>query len=213
MIDFHTHTLLSDGELLPTELVRRAVAIGYKGIGLADHVDVSNIDFVVPRIVKSAKNLTSNKIKVVPGVELTHVPPKDIAALVKYARYNGIKLIIVHGETIVEPVIPGTNAAALDTGIDILAHPGLITLKEAKTAAKKGIYLEITTKKGHSLTNGHVAMTACKAGAKLVINTDSHAPDDLITRERAVSVLIGSGLDMLRVRSVLRNSEVLLRKF
>jgi histidinol phosphatase-like PHP family hydrolase len=205
--------LLSDGELLPTELVRRAVAIGYKGIGLADHVDVSNIDFVVPRIVKSAKNLTSNKIKVVPGVELTHVPPKDIAALVKYARYNGIKLIIVHGETIVEPVIPGTNAAALDTGIDILAHPGLITLKEAKTAAKKGIYLEITTKKGHSLTNGHVAMTACKAGAKLVINTDSHAPDDLITRERAVSVLIGSGLDMLRVRSVLRNSEVLLRKF
>jgi len=213
MIDFHTHTLLSDGELLPTELVRRAVAIGYKGIGLAYHVDVSNIDFVVPRIVKSAKNLTSNKIKVVPGVELTHVPPKDIAALVKYARYNGIKLIIVHGETIVEPVIPGTNAAALDTGIDILAHPGLITLKEAKTAAKKGIYLEITTKKGHSLTNGHVAMTACKAGAKLVINTDSHAPDDLITRERAVSVLIGSGLDMLRVRSVLRNSEVLLRKF
>jgi histidinol phosphatase-like PHP family hydrolase len=213
MIDFHTHTLLSDGELLPAELVRRAVAIGYKGIGLADHVDVSNIDFIVPRIVKAAKSLTSGKIKVVPGVELTHVPPKDIPALVKYARYNGIKLVIVHGETIVEPVIPGTNAAALDANIDILAHPGLITLKDAKKAAKKGIYLEITAKKGHSLTNGHVARTACKAGAKLVINTDSHAPDDLITRERAVSVLIGSGLDMLRARSVLRNSESLLRKF
>jgi len=213
MIDFHTHTLLSDGELLPAELVRRAVAIGYKGIGLADHVDVSNIDFVVPRIIKAAKSLTSNKIKVVPGVELTHVPPKDIPALVKYARCNGIKLVIVHGETIVEPVAPGTNAAALDSGIDILAHPGLITLKDARTAAKRGIYLEITTKKGHSLTNGHVAMTARKAGAGLVIDTDSHAPDDLITREKAISVLMGSGMDISRARGVLRNSEVLLGKF
>lgn len=212
MIDFHTHTLLSDGALLPSELVRRAYVIGYKGIGLTDHADASNIDFLVPRIVRAAKVLTSSKIKVVPGIELTHVPPKDLPALVTYARANGIKLILVHGETIVEPVIPGTNAQALECDIDILAHPGLITLKDAKTAARRGIHLEITTKNGHSLTNGHVVRIATQAKAKLVINTDSHNPGDLITRNTAANVLIGCGLTVEQAKVVFANSSKLLRK-
>ena len=212
MIDFHTHTLLSDGALLPSELVRRAYVIGYKGIGLTDHADASNIDFLVPRIVRAAKVLTSSKIKVVPGIELTHVPPKDLPALVTYARANGIKLILVHGETIVEPVIPGTNTQALECDIDILAHPGLITLKDAKTAARRGIHLEITTKNGHSLTNGHVVRIATQAKAKLVINTDSHNPGDLITRNTAANVLIGCGLTVEQAKVVFANSSKLLRK-
>ena len=210
MIDFHTHTLLSDGALLPSELVRRAYTIGYKGIGLADHADASNIDFLVPRIVKAAKILTSAKIKVVPGIELTHVPPKDLRGLVTYARANGIKLVLVHGETIVEPVIPGTNAEALECDINILAHPGLITLKDARTAAKHGIYLEITAKNGHSLTNGHVARIAAQAKAKLVINTDSHNPEDLITRDKAARILMGCGLAAGQVKTIFVNSSELL---
>jgi len=210
MIDFHTHTLLSDGALLPSELVRRAYAIGYKGIGLADHADASNIDFLVPRIVKAAKVLTSSKIKVVPGIELTHVPPKDLRGLVTYARANGIRLILVHGETIVEPVIPGTNAEALECDIDILAHPGLITLKDARTAAKRGIYLEITAKNGHSLTNGHVARIAAQAKAKLVIDTDLHDPEDLITKDKAAMILAGCGLSAGQIKTVFADSLSLL---
>jgi len=212
MIDFHTHTLLSDGALLPSELVRRAYVIGYTGIGLTDHVDASNIDFVVPRTVRAAKVLTSSKIKVVPGIELTHVPPKDLPALVAYARANGIKLVVVHGETIAEPVIPGTNTHALECDIDILAHPGLITLKDAKTAAKRGIHLEITTKNGHSLTNGHVATIATQARARLVLNTDSHNPGDLITYDKAMNVIIGCGLTTGQAKAVFVNSSRLLRK-
>lgn len=203
---------MSDGALLPSELVRRACVAGYKGIGLADHTDVSNIDFIVPRIVKAAKALTSGKIKVVPGIELTHVPPKDIAGLVRYARANGIKLVIVHGETVAEPVIPGTNTAALECGIDILAHPGLITLEDARRAARRGIYLELTTKKGHSLANGHVARTAGLAKAKLVLNTDTHNPEDLISRVTAMKALLGSGLDARRAKAVLADSAVLLKR-
>ena len=213
MIDLHTHSLLSDGALLPSELVRRAYAIGYKAIGIADHTDVSNIDFIVPRIVKASRALTSSKIKVIPGVELTHVPPKDFPSLIKYARSNGIKLVIVHGETIVEPVIPGTNACALESDIDILAHPGLITLKDAKVAARRGIYLELTAKIGHSLTNGHVARTALGAKAKLVLNTDAHNPEDLITRDIAISIILGSGLTKTKAVEVLKNSSQLLKKF
>ena len=57
MIDFHTHTIFSDGELVPSELVRRALVNGYEAIALTDHVDSSNIDFVLPRIVKVAEQL------------------------------------------------------------------------------------------------------------------------------------------------------------
>ncbi len=213
MIDLHTHSLLSDGALLPAELVRRAYVIGYKAIGITDHVDFSNIDFVLLRIVKAAKDLTSLKIKVIPGVELTHLPPKDIPALVKYARANGAGLIVVHGESIAEPVMPGTNRAALESDIDILAHPGLITLKDAQLAASRGICLEITAKKGHSLTNGHVAKIALASKAKLVLNTDAHNPEDLITDKTADAILLGSGLTQAQAKTVFANSKQLIRKF
>lgn len=213
MIDLHTHSLLSDGALLPSELVRRAYTTGYKAIGITDHVDSSNIDFVVPRIVKAAKVLNSSRIKVIPGVELTHVPPKDFPNLIKYARSNGIKLVIVHGETIVEPVIPGTNACALECDIDILAHPGLIALKDAKIAAKRRIYLELTSKKGHSLTNGHVARIALQAKAQLIFNTDAHNPEDLISYDFAKSIVLGSGLSESQAKIVFKNSLQLLKNF
>lgn len=213
MIDFHTHSLLSDGALLPSELVRRAYMSGYKAIGISDHVDLSNIDFVVPRVVKASKVLNSSKIKVIPGIELTHIPPKDFPDLIKYARSGGIKLVIAHGETIYEPVIPGTNAYALECDIDILAHPGLIALKEAKVAAKRGIYLELTSKRGHSLTNGHVAKIALQAKARLIFNTDAHNPEDLISYQVAKSIVFGSGLTASQVKDVFANSLQLLKKF
>ena len=46
MYDLHTHSLLSDGELLPSELARRYEEKGYKAIAITDHVDFSNIKIV-----------------------------------------------------------------------------------------------------------------------------------------------------------------------
>ncbi|MBU1162867.1 MAG: histidinol phosphate phosphatase domain-containing protein [Proteobacteria bacterium] len=195
MIDLHTHTVFSDGVLIPSELVRRAEFIGLKGIGITDHGDFSNIDFIVPRIVAVAEKLNSVlSIKVVPGIEITHVPPGLISDAAKKARSLGAKIIIVHGETISEPVAPGTNSAALEADIDILAHPGLISEEEVLKAKENRIFLEISARKGHSLTNGHVAMLAMKTGAKLVINSDSHAPEDLINEKMAKKVVCGAGL-------------------
>ena len=47
IIDFHSHTVFSDGALLPSELARRADILGYKVLGITDHVDVSNFSIVV----------------------------------------------------------------------------------------------------------------------------------------------------------------------
>lgn len=213
MIDLHTHTLFSDGELLPAELIRRAAVAGYAALAITDHVDLSNLDFIVPRIIESAQVYGAAwGIQVVPGVELTHIPPAQIAAAARRARELGARILVCHGETLVEPVAPGTNAAALAADIDILSHPGLISEDEARLAAERGICLEITTRRGHSLANGHVAQLARKHGARLVVNNDAHAPGDLVSPEMARKVALGAGLTDEEYDQCLRNSAALVEK-
>ena len=213
MIDLHTHSIFSDGELIPSELVRRAEVIGYKAIAITDHADPSNLDFIVPRIVTVCNDLSSKwKIKAIAGIEITHVPPQVIPKLEKRARSLGAKIVVVHGETTVEPVPPGTNREALLSDIDILAHPGLITEEEVEIAKTRGIFLEITARAGHCLTNGHVARLAVKIGAGLVINTDSHSPNDLITSEKARAIGLGAGLSEAQFKKSQKNSMSILEK-
>ena len=207
MIDLHTHSIFSDGVLVPAELVRRAMVTGYEAIAITDHADSSNIDFIIPRIMQVAKDLSGLwPIVVIPGVEITHVPPKAIGELVEKARELGAELVVIHGETLVEPVEPGTNRAGIMAGADIIAHPGLITKQDAALAAKKGVYLEISARKGHSLGNGHVAKIAAETGASLVIDTDAHEPGDLITDEFAERVLLAAGMDKKAAARVFQNS-------
>lgn len=211
MIDFHTHTLFSDGDLNPSELVRRAFIKGYRAIALTDHVDASSLDFVLPRIIKVSRELNRYQPTVVlPGVEITHAPPDQILDLVEEARKLGALVVVVHGESPVEPVAPGTNRAAIEAGVDILAHPGFITLPEVELAARNGVRLEITSRAGHSLTNGHVARLARQADAVLVIDTDSHSPDNLIDRNRAREILIGAGIEEDGADLVLKNNQEFL---
>jgi histidinol phosphatase-like PHP family hydrolase len=195
MIDLHTHSLFSDGELLPSELVRRASVIGCQAVAITDHADSSNLDWVIPRMVQVCRDLKAHwQVRAIPGVELTHIPPDLISPLTVRARTLGAQIVLVHGETIVEPVPPGTNQQAIAAGVDILAHPGLIAEEEVVLAREKGVFLEITARKGHSLTNGHVARLAKKVGASLVLNTDTHAPDDLISQDYALKIALGAGL-------------------
>lgn len=213
MIDLHTHTFFSDGELIPAELARRAAVQGYRALAMTDHGDTSNLDLIIPRLCRVAADLAEEfEMTIIPGIELTHIPPRQIAAAVRASRELGAKLVVLHGETIVEPVAAGTNRAGIEAKIDILSHPGLITAEDAALAARNGVHLEISTRKGHSLTNGHVARLATAAGAKLVINNDAHAPGDLLSPELARKVALGAGLSPEQVEQALRNSEDLVRR-
>lgn len=195
MIDLHTHSILSDGELLPSELARRARVKGYRIIGISDHVDSSNLAFVVSSMLKLKDQMErQGGIIVLPGVEITHVPKNLIGELVVQARSLGALYVVVHGETLVEPVEEGTNHEAILAGADILAHPGLISEEDVKLAKEKGVLLEITARKGHSLSNGHVARLARSLGAPLIYNTDSHSPSDLTPEEQARRIVRGAGL-------------------
>ena len=192
--DLHTHSIFSDGELIPAELVRRAMVLGHDVIAITDHVDMTNVEFVVKAVVK-AVDLCEDYIKVIPGVEITHVPPRKIAEVAKQARRFGAKWVVVHGETVTEPVMPGTNKASVENpDIDILAHPGFITLEEAQTAKDNDVILEITGRMGHNITNGHVYKMAHEVGAKMVIDSDTHAPENLMDEAAALTMALGAGL-------------------
>ncbi len=201
MIDLHTHSTFSDGELIPSELVRRAVFHGYTAIAITDHVDFTNIEHILS-CMKNIKSLEDDyDIRIFSGVELTHVPPGKMPKLVDLARKLGAEIVVVHGETTVEPVPEGTNHTAVTLDIDILAHPGLITVEDAELARDNGICLEITSRNGHNRTNGHVVRIAKETGANLVVDTDTHAPHDLITDEVALKIAMGAGLDEKGARS------------
>ena len=196
MYDFHTHTFLSDGVLSPIELIRRAMINGYRVIGVTDHVGLGNLEYVVKTLVKDCAHATKRwDILAVPGVEITHVPKEDIDLVARTAKELGARLATVHGETIVEPVEEGTNEAAVRSpSVDVLAHPGLIVEDHARLASENGVFLEISARKGHSFTNGHVALVAKHTGASLILDSDAHEPGDLLTPTLTRKVALGAGL-------------------
>jgi histidinol phosphatase-like PHP family hydrolase len=197
------------------EMVRRAVVNGYTALALTDHAAIGDMQRIIAE-EKQTCDLARRHWKIIalPGIELTHVPAGAIAEMARKAKELGAQIVVVHGETVVEPVEEGTNLAALGSpDVDILAHPGLLTPEEAGLAARNGVFLEITARKGHSLTNGHVAKLAQKAGARMLLDSDAHTDSDLLTGTFASVVIRGTGLDDAACQVVLSaNPEILLKK-
>ena len=213
MIDLHTHTFFSDGELVPAEHLRRVEVLGYEAVAITDHADSSNMDWIIPRIVRAANDLNRYaKTRLIPGIELTHVPPEMFAELTAQARELGAIIVVAHGETPVEPVKAGTNRAAIEAGVDILSHPGLITKEDAQAAARQGVFLELSGRKGHSLTNGHVAKMAQETNALLAVNADAHGPGDFLTAKMAEIVACGAGVSAERYAQIRKDMAELAKR-
>lgn len=213
-IDLHMHSLFSDGELLPSEIARRAQVLDHETIAITDHVDSSNLE-AISKIIEAIDDINNNwDINVVPGAEITHAPAEVIDKLAKKSRKLGAEIILVHGETLAEPVVEGTNLAAVkSSNVDILAHPGLITLEEVEIAKNNNVSLEISARKGHCLANGHVASIATDIGVDLIINTDTHSPNDLITFKQAQKIGLGAGLTKDKaMEALVENPKKILEK-
>jgi len=215
LYDFHTHTFYSDGVLSPIELIRRAIVQGYSAIAITDHVAVGSLARVIKEISDDCALARAYwNILAIPGVEITHVPPQAISEIAKRAKELGACIVVVHGETSAEPVEKGTNLAAVQSAyVDILAHPGLLTDEEASLAARNDIFLELTSRKGHSATNPHVAAVSHKTKAKLLISSDAHDERDLLTPDSVEIVLAKSKLDpQQRKRIIEGNPQILIER-
>ena len=213
-IDLHTHTLLSDGALLPIELARRAAVMKHEALAFTDHASMGSVERVMGEAMKDAALAAEWGIEVLAGCELTHVPASRLDEVVSAARRAGAEIIVVHGETISEPVEKGTNrAAANNPDVDVLAHPGFITEEDAQAAADNNVALEITSRPSHGMTNGYVAAMARKVGARVIVNSDTHSPGDLITEERAMLIALGAGMSREEAElAVMRNPRDIVRR-
>jgi histidinol phosphatase-like PHP family hydrolase len=209
-IDFHIHSIFSDGTLLPAAIAREAEVKGHEAIAISDHVDASNLEEVIAALTKFVrKQGDSLPVKVLPGVELSYLRPDLIKDYAKRSRKLGAKIVIVHGQSPVEPVILGTNAEAVKLKglVDILAHPGnSLTEEEARLAMENGVFLELSTRRGHKDGNRHVAEVAKRIGAKLIVDTDAHNETDLITQEQAYQVALDAGLSEDEAVKVVRDN-------
>jgi histidinol phosphatase-like PHP family hydrolase len=204
MYDLHTHTIHSDGEMLPIELVRRMAVLGYTTVAITDHVDASNAETVLASLLPVRESAQLFGVRLLCGVEITHVPPAQIAGLARQVKSAGANIVIVHGETPVEPVAPGTNHAACTCrDVNVLAHPGILAVEDALEAVKNNIALEITSRSGHNRTNGYVVQVAREAGCQIVVDSDAHAPHDLLDERARFLVAKGAGLSDAECRNVL----------
>ena len=186
---------------------------GYSALAITDHGDQSNIDLIIPRLVAFCEELNRLEgIRLIPGIELTHIRPEAIPALVSRSRKLGARLVVVHGETIAEPVAPRTNRMAIESSVDILAHPGLITEEEVLSAKERSVTLELTSRKDHSLTNGHVARLAHRMGAPMILNSDTHAPGDIWPAARLYEIVVGAGLTKDDYHTMMKNAESIVKR-
>lgn len=214
MYDFHCHSTLSDGDMLPIEMVRRMAVLGYSTVAISDHVDATNLDDVIGAVNRLKKSASLFGVRLLCGVEITHVPPEEIPGIAREAKETGADIVLVHGETIVEPVAPGTNhAAATCPDVDILAHPGLISREDAQAAADHGVYLEITSRNGHNRTNGHIVSLGRALGCELIVQSDAHEPRDLLDRDARWLVARGAGFTEEEALRVLSPERSLFHRF
>jgi len=211
--DFHSHSYLSDGASSATDMWNEAEALAHRALALTDHISLEDPRSLLDRLHQEARAWEDRAFVPVVGVELTKVPPRRIAEAARAARASGAEIVIVHGESIAEHVPPGTNRAALESGeVDVLAHPGLLEPRDAALARANGVVLEISARRGHALTNGHVVRVALEAGAELVVDSDAHAPDQLVPWNFARRIALGAGVPESKITRVLSGTPASLMK-
>lgn len=189
------------------EQLRRALVIGHEAYAITDHASASNLD-IIPKLAKDCELAIKHwGMLALPGVELTHVPANAIEEVAEKARELGAFVIVVHGETISEPVEPGTNLnAAKLANVDILAHPGLLTNEEARLCKQNNVFVEITTNPSHSMTNGHIAKVGLKEDVNFIHNTDTHKPASMLTYSQGEEALLGTGFHSDVITKILQDN-------
>lgn len=197
LIDLHMHSTLSDGRLSVEEVVMAAERRGYNALALTDHArggDPAYRDLAVAVRDAIERLIPETPIRLFAGVELTDFEPDQIPQAAEDVRASGAQVVVVHGECVTMAVHPGTNAAAVRcAGVDLLAHPGLITMEDAAAAAAHDVSLELSAKHGHCYANGHVFHIAQQVGAQLAVNSDAHDENGLLSLTKVAGVIRGAG--------------------
>lgn len=213
MIDFHIHP---QAFFSPSEAAHCGRQAGNRSVALLARCHKENLETELLPLVRAVRQLTLyNSIDAIAGVELVHVPSGLLPETVAKARELGAQIVVGHGESVLPhgAVVPkGANLSAIEAGVDLLAHPGLLTEEEALCAVQKGCALELSLAPWHSMYNGHVAKVALKHGCMLVAGSNAREACDMIWRETAHSLLMGAGMDEQAMQRLERDALTLMTR-
>ncbi len=119
-VEMHCHTVASDGDMQPEELVQRAVDRGYKAICLTDHNTASNVSATVAYgkkyglIVVGGIEWTTfwGHLTVIGGnsdIDWRQITPRNINACIVRARQLGDVVTIAHPKRLGSPLCVGCH--------------------------------------------------------------------------------------------------------
>lgn len=85
MVDYHMHTVLSDGKNSHEEMIQEAIAIGLDEIGFSDHVCLKPVDWsmrledipVMTNQILELKLKYDDQIKIRYGIEMDYFPGRE----------------------------------------------------------------------------------------------------------------------------------------
>ena len=167
--------------MLPIELIRRMSVTGYTTVAITDHVDTTNTESVSEISFKFRESAQLFGV-ISCAAWRSPMSPLSDPALAKLAKDSGADIVVVHGETLVEPVAPGTNhAACACTYVDVLAHPGLIDPPMQNCGKKRhgtGAHFTGWPQQGEWACR----KVAREAGCQIVVDSDAHTPHDLLDK-------------------------------
>ena len=119
-VEMHCHTVASDGDMQPAELVQRAIERGYKAICITDHNTTSNVDEVKKwgdkygLVVAGGIEWTTfwGHLTVIGGnsdIDWKDITPANINAKIIRARHLGDIVTIAHPKRIGSPLCMGCH--------------------------------------------------------------------------------------------------------
>jgi histidinol phosphatase-like PHP family hydrolase len=208
LVDLHCHSTLSDGTLSVAEMVAAAEQRGYHALAITDHVSPGDDHRERAQRVRAevARFASLTPVQLYAGVEVTEYEPRDIHRIAEEVKAAGAQLVVVHGECLMHFVAPGTNAAAVRSdAVDILAHPGLLSEEDATTASRTGVFLELSGALHHSYANGHVYRVARNANAAVVVDSDAHDAESLLTEQKVNAIVRGAGASASYVQRIVND--------
>ncbi len=208
IIDLHMHSTISDGSLHLEELVEVAIDRGYSAMAFTDHVFFDNYKRIADKIINWVdKNQGSYKdIILIPGVEITFATPKEIGIITKDVRFMGTKWVVVHGEASFERTPACTNDAAVEHGVDVLAHPGYIEDEQVIKSLETGTAFELSARDSYNYANKQIAETVMRNGGKMLINSDSHQVGAMLSQAKVLQTAKIANLTTEQLEAVKRDT-------
>lgn len=224
--DYHTHTVFSHGTGTVTDNVEAAVKLGLTEVGITDH-GTANLAYGIKRgrlkeyidTIEAAGEQFADKIRVKKGIELNltgldgsaDIPQGfafDILILGyhKSALTRDIKTMwaFIAGKSHKQAITNAYMLAIQKHRINIVSHPGYGVPVDfrmlGRACADYGALFEINEK--HTELTAEDIQAAASEGARFVISSDAHRPQDVGKTPRAIELAGDAGINIKQLANI-----------